>query len=389
MLGFYRTVAYTLLCLIVITSLLLFLGVKKTNLSTALLPVEKGSIPWTKRLVPEFPSDPIHKVTVNDDTELLDWDFTVEPDVPFPYTSYSLDLTDIRQPNLLDWTRYDGFSFRVQCSPQNVMVLVLFTQDEIATVPTVHSTYRPSSVVFPCSEKWSSVDIGFEDLYTHDWWLNKFERPLTERSPRLDQVFGLAFVNSLRSPRETRSNIKIADLRLTGEDPRYLYSAIVAVVLLWVLSFIWLFRRYIAALVVQVQENVKRDLPLMAYQKLTIEPRADKEKTAVISFLTTEYANPDLDLDMAVSSLGINRNKINDILKNEIGLTFSGYLNKLRLTEAARLLLEQQDVNVGQIAYAVGYNNVTYFNKLFKNEYGCTPKSFKTLYQTPPQGNKD
>lgn len=389
MLGFYRTVAYTLLCLIISTALLLFFGEKKTNLRVPILPVQKGSIPWTKRLVPESPADPAHKVMVNEDHHLLDWDFILTPDTLYPYASYSLDFTDIAQPNLLDWTRYDGFSFRVQCSPQNVMVLALFTRDEMTTVQSDHATYRPSSVVFPCSEKWNTVDIGFEDLYTHDWWLNTFERPLTDRNPRLDQVFGLGFINSLRSPRATPSNIKIADLHLTGQDSRYWYIAVAVVALLWLLSFIWLFRRYIAALVVQVQENVKRDLPLMAYQKLTIEPRADKEKTDVISFLATEYANPDLDLDAAVSTLGINRNKINDILKSEIGLTFSGYLNKLRLTEAARLLLEQKDVNVAQIAYGVGYNNVTYFNKLFKNEYGCTPKIFKTLYQTAPQGSKD
>jgi AraC-like DNA-binding protein len=27
----------------------------------------------------------------------------------------------------------------------------------------------------------------------------------------------------------------------------------------------------------------------------------------------------------------------------------------------------------------VGYANVPYFNKLFKEEFGCTPKSFRTL----------
>ncbi|HTF85023.1 MAG TPA: helix-turn-helix domain-containing protein, partial [Cellvibrio sp.] len=61
------------------------------------------------------------------------------------------------------------------------------------------------------------------------------------------------------------------------------------------------------------------------------------------------------------------------------GFTFTGYLNKLRLTEAARLLKEGEDANVAEIAYSVGYKNVSYFNKLFKEEYGCPPKAFKTL----------
>jgi AraC-like DNA-binding protein len=80
-----------------------------------------------------------------------------------------------------------------------------------------------------------------------------------------------------------------------------------------------------------------------------------------------------------VLAIGVSRTKINDILKAELGYTFSVYLNKLRLTEASRLLTET-DLTVAEIAYSVGYKNVSYFNKLFKDEYGCTPKMFKDIY---------
>jgi len=89
---------------------------------------------------------------------------------------------------------------------------------------------------------------------------------------------------------------------------------------------------------------------------------------------------------MAATALGVNRTKINDILKEELGLTFSTYLNKLRLTEAARLLSENEEANVSEIAYSVGYNNASYFNKLFKAEYGCVPKTFKVLYPQKDPG---
>jgi len=88
-------------------------------------------------------------------------------------------------------------------------------------------------------------------------------------------------------------------------------------------------------------------------------------------------ANADLDLDSVVERTGVNRSKINEILKAELGFTFSAYLNKLRLTEAARLLAENSSAAVAEIAYSVGYANVSYFNKLFKQEYGSTPKAFR------------
>jgi AraC-like DNA-binding protein len=70
---------------------------------------------------------------------------------------------------------------------------------------------------------------------------------------------------------------------------------------------------------------------------------------------------------------------VNELLKTELGMTFTGYVNKLRLTEAARLLTEKSAATVAEIAYSVGYANVSYFNRLFKEEYGCTPKAFRTV----------
>lgn len=95
--------------------------------------------------------------------------------------------------------------------------------------------------------------------------------------------------------------------------------------------------------------------------------------------MVTEYQNPNLDLETVSQQVAMNKTKLNDILKEEIGLTFNAYLNKLRLTEAARLLAENNDMNIAEVAFSVGYNNASYFNRLFKIEYGCAPKAFKSL----------
>src|SRR5690606_30776829 len=137
--------------------------------------------------------------------------------------------------------------------------------------------------------------------------------------------------------------------------------AVLISLLIWALFLIGLFRRYVFVLTVDIREKVRLDQPLLAYKKLSIEPQKDKEKSALLRLMATEYENPDISLESVTLSLGINRTKINEILKEELGLTFTAYLNKLRLTEAARLLSENEDANVSEIAYLVGYNNVSYF----------------------------
>src|SRR5690606_29114760 len=143
------------------------------------------------------------------------------------------------------------------------------------------------------------------------------------------------------------------------------------------------------ALIGDLRSKIQKDRPLVAYQQLSMEPQHDRDKDAILRFLATEYANAELNLDAMVSAIGVSRTKINDILKAELGFTFTGYLNKLRLTEAARLLAEKADANVAEIAYGVGYKNVSYFNKLFKEEYGCTPKVFKNIYDNAPSDSKN
>jgi AraC-like DNA-binding protein len=73
---------------------------------------------------------------------------------------------------------------------------------------------------------------------------------------------------------------------------------------------------------------------------------------------------------------GISEAKISAIIKNKSGITFKQFLNKLRLTESKRLLLET-DLQVSEVAYKVGYNNVSHFNRIFKEVENCTPNDFR------------
>jgi len=142
---------------------------------------------------------------------------------------------------------------------------------------------------------------------------------------------------------------------------------------------VWFFLAYSRALLASVDSKMKINLPIVAYRQLTLEPYKDKEKAAVLRYIASSYTDPKLDLETVVEGTGANRYKINEVLKSELGMTFTSYLNKLRLTEASRLLTEKSSAAVSEIAYLVGYSNVPYFNRLFKEEFGCAPKSFRMM----------
>ncbi|HAQ8955004.1 TPA: helix-turn-helix transcriptional regulator, partial [Enterococcus faecium] len=56
--------------------------------------------------------------------------------------------------------------------------------------------------------------------------------------------------------------------------------------------------------------------------------------------------------------------------------SFSAYLNHLRMEKAKQLLLHSNQ-NINEIASEIGYNNTTYFSKLFKKIVGRSPKEYR------------
>lgn len=201
---------------------------------------------------------------------------------------------------------------------------------------------------------------------------------LASRHYSLKQTASFTFGNSVQSPLLTNSNVAIDDLILESQSWTKLAMGVLLLLITWSSFIFWLFKHYAKALTADVQARLQKDIPI-AYQQLSIESHKDKERIALLKYMVTEYQNPNLDLETVSQLVAMNKTKLNDILKEEIGLTFNAYLNKLRLTEAARLLAENNDMNIAEVAFSVGYNNASYFNRLFKIEYGCAPKAFKSL----------
>ena len=62
--------------------------------------------------------------------------------------------------------------------------------------------------------------------------------------------------------------------------------------------------------------------------------------------------------------------------KKHMGLTCIQYINNYRLEKATHLLTSSND-SIMNISLEVGFDNLSYFNKLFKKKYNITPKEFR------------
>jgi AraC-like DNA-binding protein len=91
----------------------------------------------------------------------------------------------------------------------------------------------------------------------------------------------------------------------------------------------------------------------------------------VIQRVLEKYAEP-LPLAGALQLAGMSKASFERQFPRYTGCTLTEFLNRVRLDHARRLLLGG-DEPVSAIAYAVGFNHLSYFNRLYRRAYGTTP----------------
>ena len=76
------------------------------------------------------------------------------------------------------------------------------------------------------------------------------------------------------------------------------------------------------------------------------------------------------------AQLNISSGYLSDVLKQESGKTAMDHIHHYLITEAKNRLVNNEQ-SVSEIAYALGFENLSYFSRLFKKETGISPVVFK------------
>ncbi|MFS2016411.1 helix-turn-helix domain-containing protein [Massilia sp. GER05] len=383
---FYKKSLLFLIALLVVDALLAALFIFLSQPTYTLSPALRDGIRWDPVAVSDKELDGTSAVNLRGaGPGAVSFDYRLTHDGKFPFAGIRFMAKDAKG-NLatVDLRGYETITFTARCLPAYPMMLGMTVFDDKISVPGQYLTYRSPGTFFPCNEQGVPVSIDIRRLTVPDWWLSMMKLPLSSKDYQLDKVAQFSFGSSSRTPFDLDAHVEISNIKLHRQDYRYIGALAVILVTGWIMFGIWFFRTHTRTLAASLNSRLKKDLPLVAYRQLTVQPYRDEESATVLKYIATNYTNPELELESVVAGTGANRNKVNELLKTELGMTFTGYVNKLRLTEAARLLTEKSTATVAEIAYSVGYANVSYFNRLFKEEYGCTPKAFRTLAPGQP-----
>jgi AraC-like DNA-binding protein len=272
--------------------------------------------------------------------------------------------------NFIDLSSYESISIKVHSIKSKRIRINLRTFCDKQKEGDFTSDFKkPNSLLTLEYEMDYSPDkeeylIPIANFYTPTWWFkdNNLENG-----------------NNSHCTLENFTSIEIENSNFTkaGEADTITVYELSALKYNYVWLYILLCGSLLAIVLLVVSYTQKKKTVFVPYQTTPeIASGNDALENKIFDYIANHYANPDLSLSTINADTGIAENKISTIIKVKYNQSFKQYINNIRMTEAKRLLKESEGT-ISEIAYSVGYNNVTHFNRVFKTETGVAPGDFR------------
>jgi AraC-like DNA-binding protein len=99
-----------------------------------------------------------------------------------------------------------------------------------------------------------------------------------------------------------------------------------------------------------------------------------------LSHLVDSYYIQEQQIGFYTSAFNISESQLNDMCNKHFNCGLKRILQN-RLMQEARKLLLSSELSVAEIGYKLNFEDNSYFNKVFKNNSGLTPKRFRDMHK--------
>jgi len=96
----------------------------------------------------------------------------------------------------------------------------------------------------------------------------------------------------------------------------------------------------------------------------------------ITKLISENIADPDLNVEFLANGVGISRVHMHRKLKELTNQSARDFIRTIRLNQAADLL-GNKNLTISEIAYALGYTNLSHFSNSFREFHGMSPKEYK------------
>lgn len=209
--------------------------------------------------------------------------------------------------------------------------------------------------------------IDFDDFKIPNWWFDLTNVSQHEKIPiDLDHIHYFNIGNAYTTEINSKNSFHIYSITFTRDNTKLLVICIVAELLI-ILSLLVI--HYI------IKNNKKSRSILIEYKAIAVESVTGK-RYSFLDYIHNHFDDCELTLEKLSTQTGINHRRITNHIQQHFDCNFKTYINRIRIQEAKRLLITSE-LSVGEIAFKVGFNNQSYFNRVFKSIEGGSPSTFR------------
>lgn len=102
----------------------------------------------------------------------------------------------------------------------------------------------------------------------------------------------------------------------------------------------------------------------------------EMEEIKKLSDLIKENPEEQFTIKSLSKKSGLSPNKLQEGFKMIHGRTVNDFITHMRILKA-EILIKNSDLNISEIVYCIGFTSRSYFSKIFKQKFNCSPKEYK------------
>ncbi|HSZ72685.1 MAG TPA: helix-turn-helix transcriptional regulator [Cytophagaceae bacterium] len=295
----------------------------------------------------------------------IEFNYILNKNFGEPFAAVYLRDTSEENP-FFNASRYDILEVRLH-SKKSKRIPITFTISKQLILGDDTIKAVPYGVVVDHYGNDTTYKLHLKDFKVPSWWLRYYK--LAEKdleAPDFSKIISFIVGSCQALGPDIPDTTFISNIRFVASNRKLLLViGCWLCILVLIAAYLHLFRKKKSVASLQI-----------AYTPLTIKDTHDDEFGKIVEFIAGNYSNSELSLTDVQNGIGINGKAISRLIKDNLQISFTDYLNQLRITEVKRLLKETK-LPVSDIAYKVGYNNISHFNRVFKAITGTTPKGYR------------
>jgi AraC-like DNA-binding protein len=274
-----------------------------------------------------------------------------------------------KNTNYWDVSKYNCLKLRLKTTGNDHLGVIINTFLDGYSQPGNYATYLHSEVEIQNNGEFTDYTLPFKFFSVPKWWYTLNNLTFTgNQKGNLKKTGTVELASCAFCDVAVKHQIQVQSIKLANRYGILYFLALAAGIAGYGLIVFLYFSKKLPVL-----KTSRADLH---YTKLALSNRGDEGYGKVAAFLADAFHESDLTIDKVAKATGVSIYKIPVLIKNQTNRSFKEYLNTIRLTEAQRLLSET-DRQIIEISMAVGYNNISHFNRIFKEKNGKTPREFR------------